>query len=86
MERPSRRNHSPEFNAKVPFSAVKGELTLAGLGEQFSVYPNEIQGWNKQLMGRSSTVFETTVYNAANQDQGKQKFYEDSSCEPMNLP
>jgi transposase len=45
MARPSRRNHSPAFKAKVTLAAVKGEHTLAELAEHFDVHPNQIQDW-----------------------------------------
>ena len=40
MSRRPRRNHSPEFKAKVALAAVKGEKRLAELAEQFDVHPN----------------------------------------------
>ncbi len=41
MRRP-RRNHSPEFKAKVALAVLKGEETLSELLEQFDVHPNQI--------------------------------------------
>ncbi len=37
-----RRNHSPQFKAKVAFLAVKGDKTVAELARQFEVHPNQI--------------------------------------------
>ena len=39
MSRRPRRNHPPAFKAKVALAAVRGELTLAELAQQFDVHP-----------------------------------------------
>ena len=35
MTRRKRRNHSPEFKAKVAIAGVRGDKTLAELAQQF---------------------------------------------------
>lgn len=35
-----RRNHSPQFKAKVALAAQKGDKTLAELSAEFDVHPN----------------------------------------------
>ena len=57
MTRRKRRNHSPEFKAKVAIAAVKGDKTLAELAQQFDVHPNQITDWKAQLLERSAAVF-----------------------------
>jgi transposase-like protein len=57
MMRGKRRNHLPEFKAKVALAAIKGDRTLAELSEQFDVHQNEIQDWRKQLLDHADTVF-----------------------------
>ena len=57
MTRRKRRNHSPEFKAKVAIAALKGDKTLAELAQQFDVHPNQITDWKTQLLERSSVVF-----------------------------
>ncbi len=42
MTRRARRNHTPAFKAQVALAAIKGELTLGQLAEQFDVHPNQI--------------------------------------------
>ena len=42
MTRRKRRNHSPEFKAKVAMAAIKGDRTLAEMAQQFDVHPNQI--------------------------------------------
>ena len=57
MRRRPRRNHSPEFKAKVALAAVRGEKPLAELAEQFDVHPNQITQWKTQLLERAATAF-----------------------------
>jgi len=58
MSRRPRRNHSPEFKAKVALEAAKGEYTLAELATRFDVHPNQITQWKTQLLERMGEVFD----------------------------
>ena len=49
MTKRTRRNHTPVFKAKVALAAVKGEKTLAELGQQFDVHVNQITQWNRAI-------------------------------------
>ena len=42
MAKRPRRNHSPNFKAKVALAAVKGDKTLVELSEYFDVHANQI--------------------------------------------
>ena len=57
MTRRPRRNHTPAFKAKVALAAIKGDRTLAQLGEQFDVHPNQITSWKAQLENAATGVF-----------------------------
>lgn len=48
-----RRNHSPQFKAKVALVALKGDKTLAEL----DVHPNQIMQWKQQLLDNTSELF-----------------------------
>ena len=58
MTRRPRRNHSPEFKAKVALEAAKCEYTLAELATRFDVHPNQITQWKTQLLERMDEVFD----------------------------
>ena len=52
-----RRNHSPQFKAKVALAALKGDKTLAELSAEFDVHPNQITQWKQQLLDNASELF-----------------------------
>ncbi len=52
-----RRNHSPDFKAKVALAAIKGDETLNELSQRFGINANLVVKWKKQLLESSSEVF-----------------------------
>lgn len=57
MSKRPRRNHSPEFKAKVALEAIRGELTLVELAEKHQVHPNQITDWKSQLFEHAAEIF-----------------------------
>ena len=55
--RRKRRNHSPEFKAKVALPAIQGDLTMAELVKKFDVHANQIPDWKRQLLNSAPDVF-----------------------------
>ena len=47
-----RRRHSPEFKFRVALEAAKEHQTISQLASEFSLHPNQISDWKKQLSGR----------------------------------
>ena len=53
-----RKQHSPEFKAKVALEALKGEKMVSELASRFGVHPTKIHQCNRALLERASDVFE----------------------------
>lgn len=70
MRRP-RRNHSPEFKAKVALAALRGDKTLAELAEQFDLFPIQISEWKNQLAESAGLVFSKAKQPTMSEDEIK---------------
>lgn len=53
-----RKQHSPDFKAKVALEALKGKQTVADLASRFGVHPTMIHTWKRALLEGASGVFE----------------------------
>lgn len=53
-----RKQHAPEFKAKVALDALKGEETAAELPSRLGVHPTMIHQWKRALLKGASGVFE----------------------------
>ena len=67
-----RKRYSAEFKAKVALEAIKEQKTLSELAQKYSVHPNQIAQWKKQLLAGSVDVFS----NSSKIRQSKQKTLE----------
>ncbi len=52
----TRRKHNTDFKAKV--ASLKGGQTVAELSSRYSVHPNQIHKWRRQLVDQATMVFE----------------------------
>ena len=68
-----RKNHSPEFKAKVALEALKGELRVAELSGRFGVHPTMIHSWKRTLLEGASGVFERGGKKASEIDEEQVK-------------
>ena len=68
-----RKQHSPEFKAKVALEALKGEQTVAGLASRFGVHPTMIHTWKRALLEGASGVFERGGRNPPEIDEEQVK-------------
>ena len=42
-----RKNHSPDFKAKVALEALREEMTLSELSKKYGVHANQISTWKR---------------------------------------
>lgn len=68
-----RKQHSPDFKAKVALEALKGEHTVAELASRFGVHPTMIHTWKKALLEGASGVFERGGKKAPEIDEEQMK-------------
>ena len=57
MTKRTRRNHSPDFKAKVALAAIKGDRTIAQLSDQHGVHVSQITAWKEQLQASAANLF-----------------------------
>ena len=65
MRRKTRRNYDASFKVRVVLEAIKDLKTLAQLGSEFSVHPNQIRNWRNEFLEKASVVF--------SENQGKER-------------
>ncbi|MEB8388523.1 IS3 family transposase [Rhodobacteraceae bacterium KMM 6894] len=68
-----RKQHHPEFKAKVALDALKGEETVSELASRFGVHPTMIHQWKRALLEGASGVFERGSRKAPEIDEGQVK-------------
>ena len=73
--RRTRRNHSPEFKAKVALAAVQGDLTMAELVKKFDVHANQVTDCKKQLLSGASDVLGKGAQKAEQSEQTVQELH-----------
>ncbi len=52
-----RKNHSPEYKAKVALEAIRDEMTLAELSKKYGVHPTQIGTWKLAAIENTATAF-----------------------------
>ncbi|MBT8156085.1 IS3 family transposase [Epibacterium ulvae] len=68
-----RKQHHPEFKAKVALEALKGEETVSELASRFGVHPTMIHQWKRALLEGASGVFERGGRTAPEVDEEQVK-------------
>ena len=68
-----RKRYDKEFKAKVALEALKGEKTMQELAITYSVHPNMIALWKRQLMENAAVLFEKEGKNKDSEEASRQK-------------
>ena len=53
-----RKQHKPEFKARVALEALKGEQTVTELASRFGVHPTLVHQWKKALLDGATDIFQ----------------------------
>ena len=48
----TRRNHAPQFKAKVALEALAGEKTIHEIAAKHQVHPNQVTQWRRHVFRR----------------------------------
>jgi transposase-like protein len=57
MSEKKRNRRSKEFKFKVAIEAIKGESQIAEIAAKYTVHPNQITEWKRQLLEKGAEVF-----------------------------
>ncbi|MCA1617534.1 MAG: IS3 family transposase [Acidobacteria bacterium] len=64
------RNHySADFKAKVAIAAIKGQQTVNEIASIYSVHPNQVMAWKKQVLETVPDIFSARRVRAAQDDE-----------------
>lgn len=58
-----RKKYSTDFKAKVALDALKSNKTISELSSVYSVHPNQISQWKKQLQEGVKDIFTNHAKN-----------------------
>ena len=53
----ARKNHSPDFKAKVALEAIREEMALAELSKKYGVHPTQTRTWKRAAIEHMATAF-----------------------------
>ncbi len=65
----TRRNHSPQFKAKVALEALAGERTIHEIAAKHQVHPTQVTQWRRQLIDQAAEVFGRSPAKGATDDR-----------------
>ncbi|MGB7719649.1 MAG: IS3 family transposase [Bryobacteraceae bacterium] len=82
----TRKQHSPQFKARVAMEAIRGEKTLSQLGSQFKVHPIQIAKWRKSALEQLPELFvDGRTRKGRNEDADSDALYEEIGRLKMEL-
>jgi transposase-like protein len=66
-----RQRRSKDFKFKVALEAIRNEKQINEIAAQYSVHPNQVAEWKKQLLENGPNLFATNVEKTDKQTQDK---------------
>lgn len=66
-----RKNHSPEFKARVALEAIREEMTMAELSKKYGVHPTQIGTWKRAAIENMATAFSRRVRDPDRVDEAQ---------------
>jgi transposase-like protein len=74
----TRKQHSPQFKARVVIEAIRGEKTLSQLGSQFKLHPIQIAKWRRLALEQMPELFvDGRTRKARNADADSDALYQE---------
>jgi transposase-like protein len=52
-----RIRRTKEFKFKIALEAIKGEMQIAEIAAKYSVHPNQVTEWKRQLLEKGAEIF-----------------------------
>jgi transposase len=52
-----RKNHSPDFKARVALEAIREEMKMAELSKKYGVHPTQIGSWKRAAIKNMAAAF-----------------------------
>jgi transposase len=52
-----RRNHTPQFKARVALAALRDDKTMEQLCQEFELHAHQINEWKRQLVENAANAF-----------------------------
>ena len=81
-----RRRFSPDFKFRVALEAAKGQRTISELSNAYSVHPNQISQWKRQLLDDGAEIFTRNgTSNQQDQEVIQSELYEQIGRLKMEL-
>ena len=66
-----RTTHTPQFKAKVALEAAREQYTISELARKYSLHPNVIRGWKKQLVEHLPEIFRRPGSSSGKQEDAE---------------
>lgn len=73
-----RRRHSSKFKKQVALEAIRERKTISELSGEFSIHPNQIVSWKKQLIEGAEDIFkDKRKKSLIDKEETESKLYEE---------